>query len=495
MRAVTASRWLTCVAAVVMAHGTLLAQAGSGGAGGAGGGAAGTGSGAAGAGAGQSGAGAAAGSAAGANSGMATGAQTQTGPQAYAASASPGLDPRKPPPASPGALTLEQVVDRARSANPTLLAAEANLRSVRANEIQAAVRTNPYLAVTGSNVTATGGANNPYQYSAQLSRLFERGNKRGFRIENARDTTAQTAAQLQDTIRQITLQVRSAFTHMLFAKQALTLAEAQLLDFQHEVEIAKERYKAGDLGRLDYERLDLQLGSFESDVVNDRVAVRQASDQLQTLLGAERPADSFDITGEIVPPSVPQTVEQLVGNALAARPDLSAARQGVLAAQSAYRLALANGTTDPTVEGEYDRTSQGSSGVSDNSAGFNVSIPLRFFDRNQGNKEVARLAIDAARLNETAVRNQIGSDVDQAWVAYVEARGLSERYGSHYLDESADVLGIARFAFDHGGLALIDYLDALRDARSSTSNALNAYQQTWLAIHQLSEASATDLVP
>ena len=65
----------------------------------------------------------------------------------------------------------------------------------------------------------------------------------------------------------------------------------------------------------------------------------------------------------------------------------------------------------------------------------------------------------------------------------------------HYLDESADVLSIARFAYDHGGLALIDYLDALRDSRSSTSDALNAYSQTWLAIHQLSEVSATELTP
>jgi cobalt-zinc-cadmium efflux system outer membrane protein len=57
------------------------------------------------------------------------------------------------------------------------------------------------------------------------------------------------------------------------------------------------------------------------------------------------------------------------------------------------------------------------------------------------------------------------------------------------------VLGIARFAFDHGGIALIDYLDALRDTRSSTTDAINACQQTWIAIHQLSAASATELLP
>ena len=415
--------------------------------------------------------------------------QVAPGPQSYATGAARVPDPRKPPAAAPGALTLQQVIDRAKGANPTLLAAEANLRSVRALEIQAGVRANPFLGVTGTDVTQGEYANNPYSYSVQISRLFERGNKREYRLENARATTAQTSAQLEDTIRQTILQVKTAFTNMLFAKQSLILARAQLADFRHEVEIAHDRYTAGDLDKLDYERLDLQLGSFESDVANDTIGLQQASDQLQTFMGALTPSPAFDIVGDIVPPMVTQAHDQLIALALTNRPDIAAAMSGVDFANSAYRLAVANGTTDPTVEAEYDRVGP------DNSAGFSVNVPLRIFDRNQGNKEVTRLAIDTAHFTETAARNQVVSDVDQAWVGYTQARALSDRFGNHYLDESADVLNIARFAFDHGGIALIDYLDALRGDRSSISDALNSYQQTWLAIHQLSAASATELVP
>lgn len=501
VRQITLSVCLCLTAAVP----GLLAQAGAGG-GGTGGGAGSAGAGAAGAASGQGASGSAPGSASGQAGahGAGTGANgtaasgQNTGPQAYAASAAPGIDPRKPPPAKPGAFTLRQVVDRARTANPTLLAAEANLRSVRAQEMQAAVRANPYLGVAGSNVTeygtTNGGPTTPYAYSLQVSRLFERGGKRGIRIENARDATAQTAALLQDTIRQTILQVRTAFTHMLFAKQSLELSKAQLADFRHEVEIAQVRYKAGDLGRLDFERLDLQLGAFESDSANDEIALQQASDQLQTLMGAAEPTRTFDIAGDIVPPSITETREQLLVQAVAARPDLRAALAAVQTAQSAYRLTVADGTADPVVEAEYDRTPQ-PGGYNSNSAGFNVNIPLRIFDRNQGNKEASRLAIDQAQLTATATRNQVVSDVDQAWVAYVQAKTLSDRFGSHYLDESADVLSIARFAFDHGGLALIDYLDSLRDSRTSVSDALNAYQQTWIAIHQLAESSTVELVP
>ncbi len=93
------------------------------------------------------------------------------------------------------------------------------------------------------------------------------------------------------------------------------------------------------------------------------------------------------------------------------------------------------------------------------------------------------------------MRNQVYSDVDQAWIGYTTSKALSDRYNGHYLDEAKDVLSIAQFAYQQGGLALIDYLNAVQDQRTVSLNALNSYAQTWLAIHQLSFASATDVVP
>ena len=418
------------------------------------------------------------------------GQAAQNGAQSYAAGASPGLDPRKPPAARPGALTLAQVVEVARNKNPTLLAAEQNLRAVRAQEAQAAARANPYVGVYGQGLTlGQYGHENPDFYVAQISRLFERGEKRRFRIEDARALTAQTQAQLEDTVRQTLLSVRQAFTHMLVAKAALELSSASLKDFQHEIDISRTRYEAGDLGKLDFERLDLTLGSMESDESNNIVTVRQASDQLQTLLGVDSPKADFDVTGPIVPPALTQTQEQLAQQALANRPDYAATRFAIAAAEANRRLAIANGTADPTLEAEFERNG------TDNSVGFSINVPLRIFDKNQGNKDTARFQADASRFTSIAVRNQVISDVDQGWVAYTQAKRLSDRFTGHYLDESRDVLDIAQFAFEHGGIALVDYLDALRQARSSTSDALNAYGQTWQAIHQLSAAAATELVP
>jgi cobalt-zinc-cadmium efflux system outer membrane protein len=276
---------------------------------------------------------------------------------------------------------------------------------------------------------------------------------------------------------------------MLVSKASLQLTSATRQEFQHEVGIAHDRYQAGDLAKIDFERLDLQLASFESDESTDIVNLRQASDQLQTLMGVTNPNVDFDITGEIVPPALTQTQAALTQAALDKRPDYAAARFAVTAAEANQKLAYANGTTDPTLEGEFDLTGP------ERSLGFQVSIPMRFFDRNQGNKKTAVFQADASRFIEVAARNQVVSDVDQAWINYIQSKRLSDRYNDHYLDETKDVLSIAQFAFEHGGIALIDYLDAVRDIRTVNSAALSAYQQTWLAIHQLAAAAATELVP
>jgi outer membrane protein, heavy metal efflux system len=385
---------------------------------------------------------------------------------------------------------MQQAVEFTLAHNPALLSAQQNVLSMKGQEVEAGLRVNPVFDFAGSDVSlSTTNSAGPYFYSASLARLFERGQKRRWRLDSARASTAQTEAQYHDQIRQTTLQVRQNFTNLLLAKAALKLAQDNLTSFRHELQINRDRYDAGDIGKLDYERLDLQLAQFESDESNAEMNLVQASDQLQTLLGIGQPTRSFDISGDIVPPPVSASLTDLEQKALAARPDYQAAQAAVRVADANVKLAYANGTTDPTLEGEYDRSGDY------NSAGFSISIPLRIFDRNQGNKDTSKYLAQASRFSQVAAQNQVYSDVDQAWISYTTSKVLSDRYNGHYLAEAKDVLSIAQFAYEHGGIALLDYLSALQDDRTTSLNALNSYAQTWLAIHQLSFASATEVVP
>jgi outer membrane protein, heavy metal efflux system len=393
-------------------------------------------------------------------------------------------------PSASVALSLQQVVDYTFAHNPGLLASRQNLQSMRGQEVEAGLRQNPNFLVYGSNLSNPATAATPYGYSLQLSRLFERGQKRRWRLDSARATTAQTAAQLHDQERGTIMAAKQAFTDMLLAKAALKVAQDNLANYRQQMDIFQASYKDGNLGKLDFERLDLQLAQYESDEQSAEMNLVQGSDQLQTLMGYEQPRRDFDISGDLIPPPVSSTLDGLEQRALSNRPDYQAAQAAVRVADANVSLAYANATTDPTLEGEYDHNGTLSS------YGFWASVPVRIFDRNQGNKDTAKFLAQGSRFSEVAARNQVYSDVDQAWIAYTTSKILSDRYNEHYLTEAKDVLAIAQYAYKRGGFALIDYLNALQDDRTTTLNALTADAQTWLAIHQLSYTSAsTTVVP
>lgn len=392
-------------------------------------------------------------------------------------------------PAAPTRFTLQQAVDYTLLHNPTLAAAEQNLLSMKGQEVEAGLRQNPDFTLYGSDLSNPATSSTPYAYSLQVSRLFERGQKRRWRLDSARATTAQTEGQYHDQQRGTVLAVKQAFTSMLVAKGALNVARDELNNYKQQLDINLARYHAGDIGMIDYERLDLQLAQFESDQETAEMNLVQASDQLQTLMGFDQPRRDFDIAGDLVPPPVTGGLTSLEQTALANRPDYKAAQSAVNVADANVKLAYANGTTDPTLEGEYDHSGTLSS------YGFYVSVPLRIFDRNQGNKDTAKYVAQGSRFSEVAVRNQVYSDVDQAWIAYTTAKVLSDRYNQHYLQEAKDILSIAQYAYQHGGIALLDYLNAVQDDRNTTLNALNAYAQTWMAIHQLSYTTASEVIP
>jgi outer membrane protein, heavy metal efflux system len=394
------------------------------------------------------------------------------------------------PAATSAPLTLAQAIDLARSKNPSLLSAQQHLSATRSGEITAGLRQNPSLTLLGQDITLPAdNPGNPYFYSANVSRLFERGQKRKWRLESAKATTLVTQSQYHDQERQTLLNVKTAFTNMLFAKAALSLADENLSGYQHTVDLSRERLKAGDISATDFERIDLQLVEFESDEDSAKLNLTQASDQLQALLGTSKPDRAFDITGTLDPPAFSTPLDTIEQMALASRPDYQTAQHSLELAQANVSLANSMGTTDPTLAAEYERSGN------DNTFGASVNIPLRIFDRNQGEKERAKYEVEASRFAEVAARSQIFSDVDQAWASYQTSLAQARRYNDHYLKEAEHVRDNLEFSYRHGGTTLLDYLDALRDYRQTNLDALNANGQVWLGLHQLSFAAATEILP
>lgn len=133
-----------------------------------------------------------------------------------------------------------------------------------------------------------------------------------------------------------------------------------------------------------------------------------------------------------------------------------------------HRLALANGSTDPTFGFDVGRNPP-----IDQYIGFSLSVPLRIFDRNQGEKLRTQLDIERNEKLVEAAREQVFSDVDSAYATVNSSVVLLQPYKDRYLQQASRIRDTIAFSYEHGAGCLLDLLDAQADYRSVQVNYLN----------------------
>jgi outer membrane protein, heavy metal efflux system len=381
------------------------------------------------------------------------------------------------------AYTWRQIQEKFDATNPTLKAAQLNIDESRAAEITAYLRPNPDFTLTadGFQVGSNGGVWRPLSgvvTTPGISYLHERDHKRELRRDTAKESTTVAETAYLDQRRNLLFNLRSAFVQTLQAKAVLQNAQENLQYWDRELSVNRNRFKAGDLAQIDLSRMELQRVQFESDFETAEVNLRTAKIQLMMLLNEHSPVEQFDITGTFDFADELSPLEQYRNNALETRPDLKEAAENVELAKLNHQLAVANGSTDPTISAWYSYNPSFSNSFANQTVGGSVSIPLRIFDRNQGEK--ARTQIDIQRNERLLAANQaeVFSDVDSAYYTLVQNLNLLRPYKTKYLPLATDVRDRMTVAYQHGGASLLDYLDAeksYRDTRLAYLNLIGSY--------------------
>jgi cobalt-zinc-cadmium efflux system outer membrane protein len=399
-------------------------------------------------------------------------------------------------------LTWQQIKGRFEAVNPTLHAARLNIDESRASEITGYLRPNPSLTGTidqinpFANIASPVSGNSVYRPFANalpfgsLSYLHERRHKRELRLESAKESTGIAGSTYLDQERTLLFNLRNAFVQTLQAHAVQQNAKENLAYWDRELTLNRNRFQAGDLAQVDLNRLELQRVQFESDLENSIVNLRTAKIQLLTLLNDRTPIEQFDVTGPYEFSDRVMPVEEFRNIAIDARPDLKAAVQSVDLAKTNHQLAIANGSTDPTFGMDFARNPPIPVYF-----GFSVSIPLRIFDRNQGEK--ARTLVDIGRSERLrdATRAQVFSDVNSAYVTLVSALNLLRTYRDKYLKLAEDSRDRIAFSYQNGGASLLDYLDAEKAYRDTRLAYLNLIGSYLTAAAQINMATGREVIP
>jgi cobalt-zinc-cadmium efflux system outer membrane protein len=395
--------------------------------------------------------------------------------------------------------TWENVKDRFERANPTLLAGKLNIDELKADEITAHLRPNPDFSVSadGTQITPSNGMWKPLAgtfVSPSISYMFERRNKRGLRFESAKQGTAIGTAQQSDTERTLLFNLRNAFVGVLQAKSVLRLAQDNLEYYDKILKLSRDRFQAGDIARIDLDRLELQRLQYESDVQNALVNLRTTKITLRALLDERRPVDSFDVDGPFDFSEALLALDDYRKDALDARPDLQAAVLSIKQAETNYRLAEANGSTDPTIGVWFTHNGSFNNPDALNTIGASVSIPLRIFDSNQGEKLHTKIEIKRSEKLREGVELQVFSDVDSAYATVASNIDLLKPYKRQYLDQAVRVRDTVFFSYQHGGASLLDFLNAQSDYRTVQLNYINLVGSYLTSAAQLNLAVGREVI-
>jgi cobalt-zinc-cadmium efflux system outer membrane protein len=397
------------------------------------------------------------------------------------------------------ALTWDEVRVLFESDNPTLLADKLNIDESKAQEITAYLRPNPGLALTadGTQIVPHKGVFRPFAgtfESPLISYLHERQHKRELRLESAKKGTLIAESSHADLERSLLFLLRGAFVSTLQAKAVLGLAKDNLAYYDHVLQISRDRFNAGDIAQMDLDRLELQRVQYESDVQTAEVNLRTAKIQLLTLLNDRTPVEQFDVAGSFDFNDQLMARDEFRKIALDTRPDLKAAIEAVDKAETDHKLAVANGSTDPTWSTWYTHNSSNNNPFGIHTLGVGVSIPLRIFDRNQGEKLRTQLDVTRNERLRDAAEAGVFGDVDSGYATLDSNVILLQPYKAKYLQQAVRVRDTVFFAYQNGGASLLDFLNAQSDYRSVRLNYVNLVGAYLMAAAQLNLAVGREVI-
>ena len=274
----------------------------------------------------------------------------------------------------------------------------------------------------------------------------------------------------------------------------MRLAQENLDYYDKILKVSRDRFDAGDIAQIDLDRLELQRLQYESDLQAALVNLRTSKINLLALLDDRRPVDSYDVDGtfdfreDILP------LDDYRQDALKARPDLQAAVLSVQQAETSYKLAVADGSTDPTISAWFTHNGSFNNPDALNTLGVSVSIPLRIFDRNQGEKLRTKIDINRNEKLRQGVETQVYSDVDSAYATVSSDLTLLRPYKQKYLAQAVRVRDTILFSYQHGGASLLDFLNAESDYRTVELSYVNLVGSYLTAAAQLNQAVGREVI-
>jgi cobalt-zinc-cadmium efflux system outer membrane protein len=398
----------------------------------------------------------------------------------------------------PEQLSLADALRLAEERNPQFAAARALIDAAEGDRITASRLPNPAFTAESSGYqfgsAQQSGFLNGQELTLRVDQEFQFAGQRRLRVQGAETAVATARAQAQDQLRRLQFDVKRTYYEAVLAKADREVARATLAEIDNVITLNRARLNVGEISGAELRRIQVERLRFSDDVFSADLAFRNAEAALLTLLGAPNLGEAFDpvdplpaakgnataLLASISPVSLQPAIA--IAQAVSARPDVAAARSDVARAETETRLQRALRTPNLTFGAGY-RRDFGQSGIV-----FGGTIPLPFFDRNQGPIVRADAERRAAESRARAAEAQVALDVQQALNALDVNRARVEYIERDYLKNAQESRDIVLASYRLGTTDLIDFLDAQRAFRDTLRTYNRALFEERISLFDLEAA-------
>jgi len=377
--------------------------------------------------------------------------------------------PPSPSPAQPGALTLDEAIALALSANRSLAAARLGRDVAAASVKVAGERPNPDLALEEDRET-------PHDLLT-VSQTVESAGKRRRRVALAQAQAASGEADLAKSAADLRNQVRRAYYGLAAAERRAALGDVLLELSGRTLATAQQRFDAGDAPRLEVLQAQLASAQADNEARGTKSLLAAARADLNTLL-ARPPATPVATAGGPAGGALPPVPDApaATARAVAASAELALLDRKIVEEQAKLDLARAQRYPDPVLSGTLTHRAEPDFDWGWH-AGVTVNLPV--FTRHQAEVEVEERTLAQLQAQRAARAEEIGGEVYSADVQAATAREAAVRFRDEILPRAEEVERLAEDSYRSGqtGLpALLQALQATRDVRLRAIQAGADYQ-------------------
>ncbi|MBL8998141.1 MAG: TolC family protein [Gemmatimonadales bacterium] len=374
-------------------------------------------------------------------------------------------------PSAPDTLTLDALYEQVRRTNPSLPAADASARAVRARAASAGVLADPQLQVGWMNYMLPSLAPMPTLGMTQLQvmQMIPVAGQLGIARDVADAKASAMGSRADAAWWEVRMRAAELF-HMLYQTEGRLGVMRETLQLLADIRRSAEAmYRVGDGRQTDVLRAQVEIARMAEDTLTMHAEAEGIRARLNALLD-RHPDSPVGAPRLVAVPHGPPTVERLVARAAESRPMIAAAAAETEAAERMSVLARRELYPDLQLGVQFGQRE----GERMGSLMIGASLPLFARRRQYREREAADAMRAMAAAEETMVRAETFGAIGVARAELERARRLQLLYRTTILPQAEATVASARAAYRGGQ---VDFMTLLE-----SQMAVNAFRQELLTL-------------